>query len=193
MIRAAAVILTFLTVVAASAQQPLFDPDDFLDLRTTGGQPVLISRLVTGAGTDMTDSFRPLGEHVGYLHLANSFYWQSLQFDYNRSELRAEGGEAAQWQSIAQGEERGLQQTRNATPKSKDTLHAAWYWPIPGQGGVPVMLRSRVTFAAQPVETTLSSFNGVTHMSGRERTFAIDTDTWFRVAGHDVFGSLALS
>jgi hypothetical protein len=209
-IRAAAVVLTFLTAVTASAQQPLFDPDDFLDPRATDGRPVLISRLVIGAGSNLSgDGFRPLGEHVGYVHLANSFSWRSVQFDYQRSELRAEGGEAAVWQEIQQPK-RTLQ-TRNATPTSKDTLHAAWYWPIPAGGGsIPVILRTRVTFATQQIETIVVNsptsvtpmsgreptvvFPGsATHMSGRERTFAIDTDTWFRLCGHDVFGTLALS
>ena len=60
------------------------------------------------------------------------------------------------------------------------------------------MLRSRVTYATQPIETelvTVTPNNTTTNqrVSGSERTFALDTDTWFRIAGHDVFGSLAVS
>ena len=103
-----------------------------------------------------------------------------MQFDYKRSELRAEDGEAARWESISNNSGNyGLQLTRNATPKSKDTLQAAWYWPVPGGGGIPVTLRSRVTFATQPIETyVVNPLTGVTYRSGRELTFAIDTDTW---------------
>jgi hypothetical protein len=209
MIRTAAVLLALFTAVAASAQDPLFDPDDFLDPRETGGRPVFISRIVVGAASDMNgDGFRPLGENVGYLHLANSFSWRSVQFDYKRTQMKAEDGEAAVWevpyQQQCNGEvlvclPRTPQQTRNATPKSKDTLHAAWYWPVGSGGGIPVILRSRVTFATQPLETdvvTTIPTTGLTNtdrLSGRERTFAVETDTWFRIAGHNVFGSLQVS
>lgn len=188
MTRAAAILFLLLTTVTASAQRPLFDPDDFLDPRATGGRPVFISRLVIGAASNMNgDGFRPLGENIGYFHLATSFSWRSVQFDYKRSQLKAEDGEAALWE-FAESQD-GFERTRNATPKSKDTLNAAFYWPVPTGGGIPVMLRSRVTYTTQPVETARSE----TRMSGQERTFALDTDTWFRIAGRDVFGSLAIA
>jgi hypothetical protein len=197
MIRIAAVLFALFTAVAAFGQRPLFDPDDFLDPSGTGGRPVLISRIVVGAASNMSgDGFRPLGENVGYLHLATSFSWRSVQFDYKRSQMKAEDGEAAEWE-FDRTEETFYKQTRNATPKSKDTLHAAWYWPVGGAGGgIPVMLRTRMTFATQPIETVVGStdnFSYTQRVSGRERTFALDTDTWFRIAGHDVFGSLAFS
>jgi hypothetical protein len=217
MIRAAAVLFALLTSVTASAQWPLFDPDDFLGPRATGGRPVFISRLVIGGASNMSgDGFRPLGENVGYVHLANSFSWRSVQFDYKRSQMKAEGGEAAVWRNTqtqepipgSDGAQFGVpalvQQTRNATPKSKDTLGASWYWPV-GGGGIPVMLRSRMTFTRQPIATdVVTVFRGgskaaaftagsTQHLSGHERSFALDTDTWFRIAGHDVFGSLAIS
>ena len=220
MIRTAAVLLALFTAVAASAQDPLFDPDDFLDPRETNGRPVFISRIVVGAATDMNgDGFRPLGENVGYLHLANSFSWRSVQFDYKRTQMKSEDGEAAVWEvpfRQCNGEvlvclpNNPPLQTRNATPKSKDTLHAAFYWPVPAGGGIPVMLRSRVTFATQPIETDLvvtipnddddendndneTTILSTQRASGRERTFALETDTWFRIAGRNVFGSLAVS
>jgi hypothetical protein len=224
MIRIAAVLLALLTTVAASAQDPLFDPDDFLDPRTTNGRPVFISRIVVGGASNMSgDGFRPLAEHVGYLHLANSFSWRSVQFDYKRTQMKAADGAAAvlritevRGAPIDEGIEvlrfetsTSVEQTRKATPKSKDTLHAAWYWPVPAGGGIAVMIRSRVTFATQPIETDLVkvviNYDGndndntptttttTERVSGHERTFALDTDTWFRIAGHNVFGSLAVS
>jgi hypothetical protein len=214
-IRAAAVTFALLTALSASAQWPIIDPDDFLNPRTTGGRPVLLSRIVVGGASNMSgDGFRPLGKNVGYVHLATSLSWRSLQFAYKRSQMKAEDGDAAVWHIIrAQtppiSYPRGMAQavvgipilqTRNATPKSKDTMNTGWYWPVGGGGGgIPIMLRSRVTFATQPIETDTvidSSFvaNGTTQrLSGRERTFAFDTDTWFRIAGRDVFGSLAVS
>ena len=208
MTRAAAVLFVLLTSVTASAQWPLFDPDDFLGPRATGGRPVFISRLVIGGASNMSgDGFRPLGENIGYVHLANSFSWRSVQFDYERSQMKAEDGEAAVWRiterqegpvvgdgGVQFGRGVSVRQTRNATPKSKDTLHAAWYWPVGGGGGgIPVMLRSRVTFTTQPIETALVTDSGTLRVAGRERSFALDTDTWFRIAGHDIFGSLAVS
>jgi len=209
MIRTAAVLFALLTAVAASAQDPLFDPDDFLDPRETGGRPVFISRIVIGAASDMNgDGFRPLAENVGYLHLANSFSWRSVQFDYKRTQMKAEDGEAAVWEipytrfneDVIVFLPENARQTRNATPKSKDTLHAAWYWPVgSGGGGIPVILRSRVTFATQPIAADVEKLGPTPEttttqrMSGRERTFALETDTWFRIAGHNVFGSLAVS
>jgi hypothetical protein len=79
------------------------------------------------------------------------------------------------------------------------------------------MLRTRVTFATQPIETELVQdadtapipssceapispsycpagvVEGRERVSGRERTFALETDTWFRIARRDVFGLLAIS
>jgi hypothetical protein len=197
MIRTAAVLVAFLTALTVSAQRPLFDPDDFLDPRATGGRPVFISRLVLGAGSNLAgDGFRPLGENLGYLHLANSFSWRSVQFDYKRSQMKAEDGEAARWEFTQNNGDGPLVpsgQTRNATPTSKDTLHAAWYWPVAAGGGVPVMLRSRVTFSTQPLETDAVYQSQKQRVSGRERSFALDTDTWFRIAGHDVFGTLVFA
>ena len=178
MTRAAAVVVALLIAVTASAQRPLFDPDDFLDPRTTGGRPVFISHLVIGAASNMAgDGFRPLGENIGYVHFANSFSWRSVQFDYKRSQMKAEDGEAAEW-DVFRNE--GPVLTRPGTPKSKDTLNAAWYWPVPGGGGVPVMLRSRVTFTTQPIRTDVID-DETQPVSGHERTFALDTDTWFRI------------
>lgn len=198
MIRTVAVLIAFLTAVTASAQRPLFDPDDFLDPRATGGRPVLISRLVVGAGSNLSgDGFRPLGKNAGYVHLATSFSWRSVQFDYKRSQIQDQDGNTARWEFTPFNETVQTpppRQTRNATPKSKDTLNAAWYWPVPAGGGIPVMLRSRVTFSTQPIETDFVVVNRTfQRVSGRERAFALDTDTWFRIAGHDVYGSLAFS
>jgi hypothetical protein len=188
MTRTAAVLLVVLAAVTASAQRPLFDPDDFLDPRDTGGRPVFISRVVIGAASNMSgDGVRPLGENVGYIHLANSFSWRSVQFDYKRSQMN---GEPA---VLEYDREQQFRQTRNATPKSRDELQAAWYWPIPAGGGIPVMLRSRVTYATQPIETEFVEGTERFRVSTRERTFALDTDTWFRIAGRDVYGSLAIS
>jgi len=204
MIRTAAVLAALLTALTAVAQRPLFDPDDFLDPRETGGRPVLISRIIVGAASNMSgDGFRPLGDNVGYVHLANSFSWRSVQFDYKRTQMKAEGGEAAVWNcrrntiGSADGEcdeqSGNVTLQRNATPKSKDTLQASWYWPVPLGGDMPVMLRSRVTFATQPIETVVDDVETTERVSGRERTFALDTDTWFRIAGRDVYGFLAYS
>lgn len=200
MTRTAAILVALLTAATALAQRPLFDPDDYLDPRETGGRPAFVSRVIIGGASNMNgDGFRPLGEHTGYVYLANNFYWRFVQFDYKHSETRAEGGEAAQWQ-LPRGEEDepdfdpATVSLRNATPKSKDTLQAGWYWPVPSGGGIPVMLRSRLTYTTQSIDNDVISFGGnVERVSATERTYSFDTDTWFRIAGHDVFGSLAVS
>lgn len=202
MIRTATILVAFLTAATALAQQPLFDPDDFLDPRETGGRPAFVSRVIIGGASNMSgDGFRPLGKQTGYVHLSNSFYWRSIQFDYKRSETRAEDGEAAQWEfPDDDSNDRRFEQVRPATPKSKDTLNASWYWPVPAGGGIPAMLRSRLTYTTQSIDNEIASvtnasppMNTTVRVSSTERTYAFDTDTWFRIAGHDVFGSLAIS
>lgn len=192
MMRAVLLILAMST--PALAQRPLFDPDDFVDPRQTAGRPVLISRIVVGGASNLTDSFRPLGGRIGFVHLANSFYWGPVQFDYKRSEMRAESGPEAVWEGRLGGSFTQARQTRAATPSSKDTLHVAWYWPIPTGGGIPVMLRSRATFTTHEVDSiVMADTVFIGRMKGRERTYAVDTDTWFRIAGRDVYGLLSVS
>lgn len=208
MIRAALLILALLPAATALAQRSLSDPDDYLDPRETEGRPVLISRIVIGGASNMSgDGFRPLGDLTGYVHLTTHFYWRSMQFDYKRSEMRADDAEAAQW--VARDTPGGVRlpddyvQTSDATPKSKDTLHAAWYWPVPAGGGIPVMLRSRLTYSTQTIDNEFhvpdfSLSKGlpqdeIVQISATERTLVFDTDTWFRIRDRDVFGSLAFS
>lgn len=213
MIRTAAVIFASLMAVTAFAQSTIIDLDDFLDPRATGGRPVFLSCLVVGGASNMNDAFSPLGKNFGFLHLANSFYWRSLQFDYKRSQMDAGDDQSAavyRFTSVnatpivVAGGARfpsGVGPAQNATPKSKDALGAALYWPV-GGGGIPVMLRTRLTVTRQPIETDLQfesagnagSRNVSTQrLFGGERTFALDTDTWLPIAGHDVYGSLAVS
>jgi hypothetical protein len=70
----------------------------------------------------------------------------------------------------------------------------AWYRTGGGgQAGPPVMLRYRFTASYQRIDTALTSIatGGMSHLSGRERSFGLDADTYFRVRGHDVWGSLS--
>jgi len=73
-------------------------------------------------------------------------------------------------------------------------VQAAWYAPSPaGPEGMPVMLRYRLTLSRQRIDTIVESFATgeiVSRLSGREQSFGLDADTYFRIGSHDVFGSL---
>src|SRR5262249_35018229 len=82
------VALTTLLVaaVAAAQQGQTYDPEDFVDPGAEKGR-LFISRLIVGAGHNLSDEARPLHETVGVVHLANSFYVSRFEFDYKHSEL----------------------------------------------------------------------------------------------------------
>jgi hypothetical protein len=54
------------------------------------------------------------------------------------------------------------------------------------------MLRYQLSMSWQPIGTdVISVATGETsHLSGRERSFGLDADTYVRIRGHDVWGSL---
>jgi hypothetical protein len=55
------------------------------------------------------------------------------------------------------------------------------------------MLRYRLTVSRQPVNTVIKSFPAgqtLSRLSGREQSIGLDADTYFRIGGHDVYGSL---
>jgi len=55
------------------------------------------------------------------------------------------------------------------------------------------MMRYRVTASRQPIDTAVtlvSTGQIVARLSGREQSFGFDADTYFRIAGHNIFGSI---
>ena len=51
--------LLLLLAVSATAQRPIFEPDDFIDPATFGG-PLFISRLIVGGVSNHADHYRPI-------------------------------------------------------------------------------------------------------------------------------------
>jgi hypothetical protein len=190
-----------LTATAAMAQQrPIFDPDDFVNPNDHQGT-LFVSSLVLGGAGNLIEDFRPLHQNAGFVQITNSFYWSSFQFDYKHSEVRGrENGPAVvQKCDCIPPLYFPTPPLPDATPSAplpagKDTLQAAWYLPSPiGLEGLPMMLRYRLTLSRQPVDTVIESFATgeiVSRLSGRERSFGLDADTYFRIGGHDIWGSL---
>lgn len=188
------VALLLLTGSVAAQQRPIFDPDDWVDPRRHS-DPIFISRLALGAMRSAEDDYRPLRQDAGFLHLANSFYWSRFQLDYKRSEVRGENANGpAQVRVCPCVPPIYFPPSPNPRPGSKDSLQFAWYHTQHGAPGEPpVMLRSRITITSQKVET-VTTFLDTGHFAGRlhghERSVGLDTDTYFRIGGHEFFGSL---
>jgi hypothetical protein len=190
--------LVALTAAVASAQShPIFDPDDFIDPAQLGNRPLFIVRLVAGGVADSVDHYRPLRQDVGLVHVANSFYWRRIQFDYKHSEVS--------------GKDNGPIRVRrcdcpdpiyfptpppdDATPaaplpSAKDSLHFGFYVPVGGAGRIPVWLRVRGSWTRQTVDSIVTIGQVESRLSGQEQSFSLDSDTYFRVRGRPVFGTL---
>jgi hypothetical protein len=189
--------LFFVTAAAIAQQRPIFDPDDAADPRQHQG-PVFISRLILGGASGFVDDYRPLHQNVGFGELANSLYAGHFQFDYKHSEVF--GSDSPVNVCSCNGRPiyfptPPLSDSVPAAPPPgrKETLQFAWYHAVGGgPAEPPVMLRYRLSASWQPIETdvTAISTGERSRLSGRERSFGLDADTYFRVGGHDVWGSL---
>jgi len=192
-------ILTFLATAAAAQMMPIFDPNDFVDPRQHEGA-VFGSRLIAGAAANFVDDYRPLKQNASFLHLVNSFYWKSFELDYKHSEVFAgRGPQTVTSCGCSPQIYFPTPPTGNSTPSappqaSKETLQFAWYHSVPGgPADPPVMLRYRLSFSRQGARTTVRSGSTgeiIDRLSGREQSIGLDADTFFRVSGHDVYGSL---
>jgi len=193
--------ILFLTGAAAAQVRPIFDPDDFVDPRDHDN-PVFISRLVLGAVRGHIDDYRPLDQDAGLLHLANSYYWRDFQFDYKRSEVRAENVNAPGRVQTCPCNPRLFFPTPPPAdvtpdpplPAAKDTLQIAWYHRQQHRDvGPSMMLRYRLSFSRQKVET-VATFLDTDHVAGifhgHERSLGFEAETHYRIGGQDLFGSL---
>jgi len=194
---ASAVFILLLSSTAAAQQRPIFDIDDFVDPREHAA-PVFAARLVAGGALNFIDDYRPSHHDAAVIHFTASFYWSNYQLDYKRSEVR--DGPPARVQMCAceppiffptppSSESTPLA----PPPGGKDTVQAAayYFWPWPRAGTQPVMLRARLTLTHQQIDTvaTFPNSSVPTHLSGRELTLGIETDTYIPV-GRGIFGSL---
>lgn len=193
----AAALLLFSAVVSAQ-MRPIFDPDDFVHPGQHEG-PVFASRLIIGAAANFSDDYRPLHKSARFLHLTNSFYRGNFQFDYKHSEVRADKGPPTVSCGCSPTIYFPTPPPHDSTPappqpSRKETLQFGWYFSLPGgPADPPVMLRVRASFSRQSIDTTIhSSQTGdvSARLSGREQSFGLDTDTYFRIRGHDIFGAL---
>jgi hypothetical protein len=197
-VRAGLVSLWF-AAAAGAQQRPIFDPEDFVDPAQLGNRSLFVSRLVAGGVANSVDHYRPLHQHVGVVHLANSFYWKQIQLDYKRSEVRGEenGPIRVQRCDCPGAIYFPTPPPDDATPaaplpSSKDTVQAAVYVPVGGPGTIPAWLRFRGTWSTQPVEAVVTSraAGAESRLSGREQSFGLEGDAFVPVRGRRIFGTL---
>ncbi|HEV7237837.1 MAG TPA: hypothetical protein VGQ36_01250 [Thermoanaerobaculia bacterium] len=192
-------LLLFLAATAAAQPRSIFDADDFVDPRERDGHPLFVSRLLLGVAKSYVDRYRPLHHDAGFVHIANSFYFSDFQFDYKRSEVRGEHGVPVM---VCECEEGPIYfptpPAPDATPAapppgSTDTLQFAWYRTVGVEGAPPLMLRYRLSWSRQPIDTAVTEIatgEKFARLSGREQSFGLEADTHLRIRGRDIFGSL---
>lgn len=181
----------------AVAQNRVFDTDDSIDPRQHDGA-VFMSRLIAGGASGFVDAYRPLHQNTAFLQLANSLYVGHFQFDFKHSDVF--GKDTPVSVCLCNGNPIYF-----PTPPSPDSVPAAaptgpketaqfgWYHAVGGgRAQPPVMLRYRLTLSWQPIRTDMTSITTgeTSHLSGRERSIGLDADTYFRIGGHDMWGSL---
>jgi len=190
-------IIALLAATASAQPRPVFDPDDFVDYRERGGT-LFISRLVLGGASGFVDDYRPLHQSVGFVELANSLYWGHIQLDYKLSDRSGKNGPVSVCGCAGNPIYFPTPPSGDSIPAApppgpKQTVQFGWYHAVDGgPAEPPVMLKYRVTLSWQPIDTDVTSIatGEVSHLSGRERSLGLDADTYFRVSGHDVWGSL---
>jgi hypothetical protein len=182
---------------AAAQQRPIFDPDDSVDPRSRDGT-LFISRLVLGGAIGFVDDYRPLHRNTGFLELANSLYWGHVQLDYKISDRSGKSVPVSVCGCAGNPIYFPTPPSRDSIPAApppspKETAQFSWYHAVGGgPAEPPVMLRYRASWSWQPINTDVTSIatGEMSRLSGRERSLGLDADTYFRIAGHDVWGSL---
>jgi hypothetical protein len=190
-------IALLLAASAAAQQRPIFDPDDSVDPRQRDST-LFISRLVLGGEIGSVDNYRPLHRNVGFAEIANSFYWGHFQFDYKHSEVFGKDRPVSVCGCNGNPIYFPTPPSRDAVPDApppgrKETLQIAWYHAKEGgPAEPPVMLRYRLTGSWERTETDLTAIatGDRSRLFGREHSLGVDADTYFRIRGHDVWGSL---
>ena len=197
----ASVLFVMVAVSVTAQQRPLFDADDFVDPRQRH-HPILVFRVITGGAWSLIDDYRPLDQNVAFAQFAGGVYWSHFQFDYKRSEVRGEDDRNTV-QMCGQCSPPIFFPTppppdaipAPPPPGSRDSLQFGWYHRIGHEvGGLPAMLRYRLTISRQPIETIITSVatgKEIARQSGREQSFGLDGDTYFRIGKYDHFGSFA--
>jgi len=190
-------IILCICATAAAQQRPIFDPDDFVNPHQHSG-PVFITRLVVGGASGFIDDFRPFHQNTGFLQIGNSLYWGHVQIDYKHSEELAKDTPVSACLCNGKPVYFPTPPSPDSVPAApppgrKETVQFAWYHAATGGPEQPrVMLRYRLTLSWQPIDTDVTSIatGETSHLSGRERSIGLDADTYFRIGGYDVRGSL---
>jgi hypothetical protein len=199
MVRSLAVLVAMLIATAAAGQQRVvFDIDDYVDPGQRAGH-LFISRLIAGGVTNLVDGYRPLRDDVGFVHLANSFYFSSFQVDYKHSELRTGGSSDLRLCACRPPVYFPTPPPDNALPDpppagSKDLLQVAWYQHITDAAGLPLALRYRASFGRDLFSRSIRSIidgKVISHLSGHEQSFGVEADTYVSIRGHELLGSWA--
>jgi len=197
--RATLIAALLLPAVCASAQQSIFDPDDFIDPRQRT-VAVFASRLIVGGGWNLIDGYRPLHQNGLLIHVANSFYWKTFELDYKHTQVEAKND----------GPAHVLMCPCNPTvyipnsppddappaaplPAPRETLQFAHYYEQrSGGAAMPIMLRVRLSWSRQKADAIVTSIETghKERRSGHDQTFTLDTDTHFRIRDHDIFGTV---
>ena len=169
---------------AAAAQGPIFDPDNFIDPRQRSG-PVFMSRLVIGAGRDITDEYRPLEQDVAFVHVTNTFYWSRFQAQYNHSETRGDvDSDPVRVQRCGCNAEVYFPTPpppgavpAPPLPGSRDTASFAYY--LAGASGPALRYRLQWSYQRIGTEITLPQDGPIVRRSGHEHSLALDGDVHF--------------
>jgi hypothetical protein len=185
--------------MASAQQRPIFDPDDSVDPRSSDGT-LFISRLILGGASGFVDDYRPLHQNAGFAELANSVYIGRIQLDYKLSDRSGKNNPVSVCGCAGNPIYFPTPPSADSVPAApppglKQTTQFAWYHAVDGgPAEPPVMLRYRVSWSWQPIDTDVTSIatGATSRVSGRERSFGLDADTYFRIGGHDVWGSVLL-
>jgi|ERR1051326_2550874 hypothetical protein len=190
------VLLVLICTAAGAQPHSIFDPDDFVDPRQHRDSSVFISRLVIGGAWNLADDYRPVRQNVGVVHLANSFYFRRVQFDYKHSEILGNDPPPVRVCACSPPVYFPTPEPANATPAapppgSKDSIQLAWYPQLSGGNWLPKVLRARFTWSLQTIDTPLAqpgTSNIAAHLHGREQSFGLNADTYVHIFGREFFG-----
>jgi hypothetical protein len=181
-----------LVAIPATAQRPVYEPDDFVDPAMLT-EPLFMSDLVLAGVSNPSDHYRPFYGHAGFVLLTNSLYAGNFQFNYKHREFLGNDDVHLRRCDCPDPVYFPTPPPAGATPKSpppgrSDTLQLAFY-RISGDD----TLRYRLSFTRQKIDTIVTSAsteNVLEHHSGHDQSFTLDADTHVRVAGRTVWGSL---
>jgi hypothetical protein len=190
-----------LLAIPATAQRPVFEPDDFVD-PAMRNRPLFLLRLAAGGLSNFSDHYRPSGGNgkgnAGFVLITNSWYSGPFQLDYKHGEFAGKDAPPVQRCDCPDPVYFPTPPPANATPAAavperNDTLQVSFYRISGRSSRTPSTLRYRLSFTRQPVDTAVTSISTgevVERRSGSDQTLTFDADTHFRMAGRDVWGTL---